>query len=82
MSTVFFMYERAMCSLEKLLLEITIIIMFTVLHEAICTGDPELVRLVLQYRDFEDHSKRRFGINELLQKLEQVFVVCFFFPED
>ncbi|BFZ19103.1 hypothetical protein BsWGS_22142 [Bradybaena similaris] len=44
---------------------------WSVLHEAVCTGDPEIVQLVLQYRDFQRYSKRTFGVPDLLRKLEE-----------
>lgn len=43
-----------------------------VLQEAVSTGDPELVQLVLQYRDFKRATERLAGIPELLSKLRQV----------
>ncbi len=43
-----------------------------VLQEAVSTGDPELVQLVLQYRDFRRATERLAGIPELLNKLRQV----------
>lgn len=46
--------------------------MLPVLHEAVCSGDPELVQLVLQYRDFQRYNKRTVGVPELLQKLKEV----------
>lgn len=42
---------------------------WTVLQEAVATGDPELVQLVLERRDFQRHSSRLLGIPELLAKL-------------
>ena len=45
---------------------------FIVLHEAVCTGDPELVQSVLQHRDYQRYSKRTVGVPELLQKLKEV----------
>ncbi|XP_054648737.1 ankyrin repeat domain-containing protein 13D isoform X2 [Dunckerocampus dactyliophorus] len=44
---------------------------WTVLQEAVSTGDPELVQLVLQYRDFKRATERLAGIPELLGKLRQ-----------
>ncbi|KAI2657183.1 Ankyrin repeat domain-containing protein 13D [Labeo rohita] len=41
------------------------------LQEAVSTGDPELVQLVLQYRDFRRATERLAGIPELLSKLRQ-----------
>lgn len=46
--------------------------MCAVLQEAVSTGDPELVQLVLQYRDFRRATERLAGIPELLSKLRQV----------
>lgn len=46
-----------------------------VLQEAVSTGDPELVQLVLQYRDFKRATERLAGIPELLSKLRQVKLV-------
>uniref|UniRef100_A0A8D3CLH5 Ankyrin repeat domain 13 family, member D n=1 Tax=Scophthalmus maximus TaxID=52904 RepID=A0A8D3CLH5_SCOMX len=45
---------------------------WTILQEAVSTGDPELVQLVLQYRDFKRATERLAGIPELLSKLRQV----------
>lgn len=47
----------------------------SVLQEAVSTGDPELVQLVLQYRDFKRATERLAGIPELLSKLRQVKLV-------
>lgn len=47
----------------------------SVLQEAVSTGDPELVQLVLQYRDFKRATERLAGIPELLSKLRQVGLV-------
>lgn len=43
-----------------------------VLQEAVSTGDPEMVQLVLQYRDYQRATQRLAGIPELLHKLRQV----------
>lgn len=48
------------------------IIKSVVLQEAVSTGDPELVQLVLQYRDFKRATERLAGIPELLSKLRKV----------
>uniref|UniRef100_A0A8C1RT61 Ankyrin repeat domain 13 family, member D n=1 Tax=Cyprinus carpio TaxID=7962 RepID=A0A8C1RT61_CYPCA len=45
---------------------------WTVLQEAVSTGDPELVQLILQYRDFRRATERLSGIPELLSKLRQL----------
>lgn len=50
----------------------------SVLQEAVSTGDPELVQLVLQYRDFKRATERLAGIPELLSKLRQVKIVFYF----
>lgn len=44
----------------------------SVLQEAVSTGDPELVQLMLQYRDYKRATERLAGIPELLSKLRQV----------
>lgn len=42
------------------------------LQEAISTRNPELVRLVLRYRDYQRTTKRLAGIPRLLERLRQV----------
>ncbi|XP_031355358.1 ankyrin repeat domain-containing protein 13D [Photinus pyralis] len=44
---------------------------WTVVQEAVATGDPELLHMVLAERDFQRYSNRMAGIPELLQKLKQ-----------
>ncbi|XP_067388096.1 ankyrin repeat domain-containing protein 13D [Emydura macquarii macquarii] len=44
---------------------------WTVLQEAVSTGDPEMVQLVLQYRDYQRSTNRLAGIPELLNKLRR-----------
>ncbi|XP_071848169.1 ankyrin repeat domain-containing protein 13D-like isoform X3 [Apostichopus japonicus] len=44
---------------------------WNVVQEAISTGDPELVQLILQHRDFQRAASRIGGIPELLEKLRQ-----------
>lgn len=46
----------------------------SVLQEAVSTRDPELVRLVLRYRDYQRTAKRLAGIPILLERLRQVGV--------
>lgn len=46
--------------------------MSPVLQEAVSTGDPEMVQLVLQYRDYQRATRRLAGIPELLSKLRRV----------
>lgn len=42
------------------------------------TGDPEMVQLVLQYRDYQRATQRLGGIPELLNKLRRVRTVTFY----
>ncbi|XP_049787191.1 ankyrin repeat domain-containing protein 13D isoform X1 [Schistocerca cancellata] len=44
---------------------------WTVVQEAVATGDPEMLQLVLERRDFQRYSSRVGGIPELLQKLKE-----------
>lgn len=44
---------------------------WTVLQEAVSTRDPDLVRLVLRYRDYQRTAKRLAGIPILLERLRQ-----------
>ncbi|XP_059390318.1 ankyrin repeat domain-containing protein 13B-like isoform X2 [Carassius carassius] len=44
---------------------------WTVLQEAISTRNPEMVRLVLRYRDYQRNTKRLAGIPCLLERLRQ-----------
>ncbi|XP_054827931.1 ankyrin repeat domain-containing protein 13D isoform X1 [Eublepharis macularius] len=44
---------------------------WTILQEAVSTGDPEMVQLVLQYRDYQRATQRLAGIPELLNKLRR-----------
>lgn len=44
---------------------------FTVVQEAVATGDPELLQLVLEKRDYQRYSSRMAGIPELLQRLKE-----------
>jgi len=41
------------------------------LHEATCTGDPEIVTAVLQYRDYQRIVHRSDGVPALLRKLRE-----------
>lgn len=45
-----------------------------VLHEAVSTGDPEMVYTVLQHRDFHNTSMALEGVPELLQKILEVAI--------
>ncbi|KAG8176512.1 hypothetical protein JTE90_021805 [Oedothorax gibbosus] len=42
---------------------------FSVLHEAISTGDPELIQEILERRDYQRYSCRVGGIPELLKRI-------------
>lgn len=44
---------------------------FVAVQEAVATGDPELVQLVLERRDVQRYTSRMAGIPELLQKLKE-----------
>jgi len=57
---------------EEALTGIALWMCVSVLQEAVSTGDPELVQLVLQYRDFKRATERLAGIPELLSKLRRV----------
>ena len=41
-------------------------------QEAVTTGDPELLQLCLQYRDYQRYTDRTAGVPGLLQKLREV----------
>ena len=45
---------------------------FIVVQEAVATGDPELVQLVLERRDYQRYSTRVGGVPELLLRLKEV----------
>uniref|UniRef100_A0A3B3B8U2 Ankyrin repeat domain 13A n=1 Tax=Oryzias melastigma TaxID=30732 RepID=A0A3B3B8U2_ORYME len=53
---------------------------WTVLQEAVSTGDPEMVQLVLQRRDYLKASTALGGVPELLSKIRKTFASCFCFP--
>uniref|UniRef100_A0A0A9ZBS5 Ankyrin repeat domain-containing protein 13B n=1 Tax=Lygus hesperus TaxID=30085 RepID=A0A0A9ZBS5_LYGHE len=44
---------------------------WTVVQEAVSTGDPELLQSVLEWRDYQRYSSRVGGVPELLQKLKE-----------
>lgn len=44
---------------------------WTAVQEAVSTGDPDLVALVLKRRDYQRHVLRSYGVPELLQKLNE-----------
>ncbi|XP_076363159.1 ankyrin repeat domain-containing protein 13D-like isoform X3 [Tachypleus tridentatus] len=43
---------------------------FTVIHEAVSTGNPELVQEVLEQRDFQRYCSRVVGIPQLLKQIQ------------
>lgn len=47
---------------------------FLVLHEAVSTGDPEMVHTVLQHRDYHNTSMALGGVPELLHRILEVAV--------
>lgn len=47
---------------------------FLVLHEAVSTGDPEMVYTVLQHRDYHNTSMALEGVPELLHKILEVAI--------
>ena len=42
------------------------------IQEAVCTGDPEMVQLVLQHRDMQRYTQRTEGVPGLLKRLTEV----------
>lgn len=46
----------------------------SVLHEAVSTGDPEMVQMILQHRDYQQTSMTLGGVPELLQKINEVII--------
>lgn len=68
--------------LQYILLLFVCVCMSTVLHEAVCTGDPEIVQIVLQHRDFQRYSKRTVGVPDLLKRLREVSTIQAFKADD
>ncbi|KAL5017031.1 hypothetical protein ScPMuIL_006620 [Solemya velum] len=44
---------------------------WSAVHESVASGDPELLQVVLKYRDYQRYNKRTVGVPELLQKLKE-----------
>ena len=72
-----------MIELDYSICSLKLILCFSVSQEAISTGNPELVSLTLQYRDFQRGSQRLAGIPELLDDLNSVCIfILLFIPVD
>lgn len=41
------------------------------MQEAIATGDPQMVQLVMEHRDYQRHTNRATGVSKLLKLLEE-----------
>lgn len=41
------------------------------MQEAIATGNPDMVQLVMEHRDYQRHSDRATGVSKLLKLLEE-----------
>lgn len=50
---------------------------FSVVQEAVGTGDPDIVQHCLQYRDYQRHLERAQGIPKLLRRLSEVTMTLF-----
>lgn len=46
----------------------------SVLHEAVSTGNPEMVQMILQHRDYQQTAMTLGGVPELLQKINEVII--------
>jgi len=46
--------------------------LYVVLQEAVATGNPSLIKLVMKYRTYGRNVHRSRGIPELLRKLNEV----------
>ncbi|NWH78974.1 AN13A protein, partial [Piaya cayana] len=49
-----------------------------VLHEAVSTGDPEMLQMILQHRDYQQTAMTLGGVPELLQKINEAASVLSF----
>lgn len=67
-----------MWSLLKGLVLCSYLSICAVLQEAVSTGDPEMVQLVLQRRDYLKASTALGGVPELLSKIREVLLDCIF----
>ena len=75
MDSKYSVIKRLHCTSNSFLWFLLYSFISLVLHEAVATGDPELVQLVLKYRDHQRYTKRSVGVPELLQKLKEVSTV-------
>lgn len=66
-----------MWSLLKGLVLCSYLSICAVLQEAVSTGDPEMVQLVLQRRDYLKASTALGGVPELLSKIREVLLHVF-----
>lgn len=64
-----FHYKSMFLDKDKYLIYLVVC---TVLQEAVSTGDPEMVQLVLQRRDYIKASTALGGVPELLCKIREV----------
>lgn len=67
-------FHVGMCQSTRMLRDSVLPICFLVLHEAVSTGDPEMVYTVLQHRDYHNTSMALEGVPELLHKILEVTV--------
>lgn len=81
-SDSFLVHTLRECCLEnEESLHLTLLLLFVsylVSHEATSTGNPEILSLVLQHRDFQRGSQRLAGIPELLDELNAVRCSIYF----
>lgn len=65
--------DEGWTGMKKLYFTLSSIInlIFTAMQEAIATGDPEMVQLVMENRDYQRHSNRATGVSKLLKLLEE-----------
>lgn len=70
------MLKLATAGTQFFLITLLLFYNFLVSHEAVSTGNPEILSLVLQHRDFQRGSQRLAGIPELLDELNAVR--CYF----
>lgn len=62
------------CRLKRFSGLLILVCLCVVLQEAVSTGDPEMVQLVLQRRDYLKASTALGGVPELLAKIREVWI--------